>query len=83
MKSLKKAVTVKGKAFYVETLFGRLIVVGQQRSIDMADVFQFELSPVPPALIDEYGCLRKGDKAVLVNSLDMSLSLLYLLQTWF
>ena len=75
MESLKKAVTVKGKAIYdVETLFGRLIVVGQQRSIDMADVFQFELSPVPPALIDEYGCLRKGDKAVLLNSLGVSVT---------
>jgi hypothetical protein len=54
MQSLKKAVTVKGKAIYDgETLFGRLLVVGQQRGIDMADVFQFELSPVPPALIYE------------------------------
>ena len=45
------------------TLFSRLLVVGQQRSVDIADVFQFELSSVPPALIDEYGCLRKGDNA--------------------
>ena len=70
MESLKKAVTVKGKAIYdIETLFSRLLVVGQQRTIDMADVFKYELSPVPPALIDEYGCLRKGDKAVLVKTL--------------
>ena len=54
------------------TLFSRLLVVGQECSIDIADVFQFELSPVPPALIDEYGCLRKGDKAVLVKSLSVS-----------
>ena len=68
MELLNKAVTVKGKAIYdIETLFSRLLVVGQQCSIDIADVFQFELSPVPPALIDEYGCLGKGDKAVLVN----------------
>ena len=73
MELLKKAVTVKGKAIYdIETLFSRLLVVGQQRSIDIADVFLFELSPVPPALIDEYGCLRKGDKAVLVKSLSVS-----------
>ena len=71
MELLKKAVTVKGKA--IETLFSRLLVVGQQRSIDIAVVFQFELSPVPPALIDEYGCLRKGDKAVLVKSLSVSI----------
>jgi len=44
---LKKAVTVKGKAIYdVETLFSLLLVVGQQRSIDIAAVFQFELSSV-------------------------------------
>ena len=74
MESLKKAVTVKGKAIYdIETLFSRLLIVGQQRSIDIADVFQFELSPVPPALIDEYGCLRKGDKAVLVKSISVSI----------
>ena len=48
--------------------------MGQQRSIDIADVFQFELSPVPPALIDEYSCLRKGDKAVLVKSLSVSVT---------
>ena len=57
MELLKKAVTVKGKAIYdVVTLFSRLLVVGQQqRSIDIADVFQFELSPIPPALIIEEG----------------------------
>ena len=44
---LKKAVIVNGKAIYdVETLFSRLLVVGQQRSNGIADVFQFELSPV-------------------------------------
>ena len=65
MESLKKAVNVKRKAIYgIEILFSRLLVVGQQRSIDMANV--------PPALIDEYGCLRKGDKAVLVKSISVS-----------
>ena len=50
--------------------------MGQQLSIDIADVFQFELNPVPPALIDKYGCLRKGDKAVLVKSLSVSVTTL-------
>ena len=59
------------------TLFSQLLVVGRQRSVDIADVFQFELSPVPPALIDEYGCLRKGDKAVLVKSLSVSVTTPY------
>ena len=78
MELFKKAVTVNGKAIYdVVTLFSRLLVVGQQRNVDIADVFQFELSPVPPALIDEYGCLRKGDKAVLVKSLSVSVTTPY------
>ena len=70
MEVLKKSVTVEGKAIYdLETLFSLLLVVGQQRNIELADILQFELSPVPPALVDEYGCLRKGNKAVLVKSL--------------
>ena len=73
MELLKKAVTVKRKAIYdVVMLFSRLLVVGQQRCLDIADVFQFEMSPVPSALIDEYGCLGKGDKAVLVKCLSVS-----------
>ena len=73
MEAMKKAVHVKGKAVYdVETLFSRLLVVGHQRNMDVADVLQFELSPVPPALIDEYGCLRKGGKSVLVKCLGVS-----------
>ena len=75
MDLLKKAVTVKGKAIYdIETLFSRFLVVGQKRSVDIADVFHFELGPVPPALVDEYGCLRKGDKAVLVKSFSVSVT---------
>ena len=73
MEAIKKAVNVKGKAIYdVETLFSRLLVVGHQRNMDVADVLQFELSSVPPALIDEYGCLRKGGKSVLVKCLGVS-----------
>ena len=76
MEALKKAVSVKGKLVYdVETLFSRLMVLGPQHSMDVAEIFQFELSPVPTALIDEYGCLRKGNKATalprcLVSGLD-------------
>ena len=52
MESLKKAVTIKGKAVYdIETLLiSRLLIVGQQRQIDIADVFHFEMSPGPTAL---------------------------------
>ena len=29
--------------------------------------FQYELCAVPPSLIDEYDCLRKGNNTVLCN----------------
>ena len=48
--------------FDIETLFARLLVGGQQRGVEMTDIFQYELSPVthvPPSLIDKFGCLRK------------------------
>ena len=32
-------------------------------------IFQYELCAVPPSLIYEYGCLRKGNKSVLCNRL--------------
>ena len=55
--------------FGIETLFARLLVVGQQRGMEVTDIFQYELSPVPPSLIDEFGCLRKADKTVLAKCL--------------
>lgn len=68
-----KAVIVTEKAIYnVEMLFSWLLVVGEHCNIDIADVFQFKLSPVPPTLIDEYGCLHL--------SLPMSLSRYHLSQ---
>ena len=70
MKEIKKVISVNGKAIFdIETLFARLLVIGQQRGVEVTDIFKYELSPVPPSLIDEYGCLRKGDKSVLVKSL--------------
>lgn len=64
MQQMKKAVVVQGKAIYdMEAIFARLLVVGQQRNVDL----QYELSAVPPSIVDEFGCLRKGDKSVLVR----------------
>ena len=70
MQEMKKVVIVNGKPIFdIETLFTRLLVVGQQRGVEVIDIFQYELSPVPPSLIDEFGCLRKADKTVLVKCL--------------
>ena len=70
MQEMKKVVIVNGKAIFdIETLFARLLVVGQQRGVEVTYIFQYELSHVPPSLIDEFGCLRKGDKTVLVKGI--------------
>ena len=37
--------------------------------MEVTDIFQYELSPVPPSLINEFGRLRKADKTVLVKCL--------------
>ena len=33
--------------------------------IHLSDLFKYELSPVPPSLVDEYGDMRKASKAKL------------------
>ena len=70
MQEMKKVVIVNGKAIFdIDTLFARLLVVGQQHGLAVTDIFQYELSHVLPSLIDEFGCLIKGDKTVLVKCL--------------
>ena len=60
---------VKEAIYDLEALFARFLVIGQQRNIQLLSVFEYELSPVPPSLVDEFGYLRKGDKSVLVKRL--------------
>ena len=55
--------------FDLESIFLRLLLVGQQREMELLPIFGFELCAVPPSLVDEYGCLRKGNKAVLMHRL--------------
>ena len=50
-----------------EKLYARLLVVSQNRDIHLSEIFKHELSPVPSALFDEYGDMRKGSKAVLTQ----------------
>ena len=40
-----------------EALFARFLIIGQQRNIQLLSVFQYELSPVPHSLVDEFGYL--------------------------
>ena len=50
-------------------LFARMIVIAQGRELDMRDVLSHPLGPIPWALANENGWLRKTDKARLMNSL--------------
>ena len=50
------------------------MIVGHNRNVDFADVFQHELCSVPSSLIDECGCIRKDSKAEHVNRLGVTFS---------
>ena len=70
MEHIKKGVRVGDTTIFdLETIFLRLLTIGQQGQMELAPIFQYELCPVPPSLIDEYGCLRKGTKAPLAHTL--------------
>ena len=43
-------------------LFGRLIVISQQRKVDLQELFTYELASVPMALTNSYGSLSKTNK---------------------
>jgi hypothetical protein len=55
----------------LENIFLRLLLIGQRRQIDLESLFSYELCSVPPSLIDEHGCLRKGNKSMLVKRLSV------------
>ena len=55
-------------AIDLEYVFLRLMMIGQRRQLELGPLFDYELSAVPAALIDEQGCLRKGNRAALVKS---------------
>ena len=55
----------------LENIFLRLLMIGQQRQMELEPLFAYELSSVPSSLIDEHGCLRKGNKSGLVKRLSV------------
>ena len=62
MEYLKKGVNIGDKVvFDLESIFLRLFIVGQQRDMELMPIFGYELCAIPPSLVDEYGCLRKGN----------------------
>ena len=63
-------VRFKGKDVIIKAdrnLFARMIVIAQSRELDMHYVFAHPLGPLPWALANEDGSLRKTDKARLLN----------------
>ena len=53
----------------MESLFSRLLIVGQSRKTSLVSVFEYELCAVPFSIIDEFGFIRKGNKANIVKKL--------------
>ena len=75
MQSMKWKATVNSKPVYdLDAFFGRLLIVGQKRDISIADLFNYELAPIPPSLINDNGCLRKSDKSILVRKLGSTIA---------
>ena len=65
MDKLKHGIKIGDQVvFDLESIFLRLLLVGRQRERELLPIFGYELCAVPPSLVDEYGCLRKGNKAV-------------------
>ena len=56
-------------AIDLENIFLRLMMIGQRRHLELGPLSDYELSAVPASLIDEQGCLRKGNKSALVKRL--------------
>lgn len=70
MEYVKYAIKVKDKAIYdMGATCTRFLNVGQHLDISLSKFFKHELCCVPPSLIEEYGCLNKGNRSVLVDRL--------------
>ena len=56
-------------AHVMEKLDVHLLLVSQNRGIELCELFSYELYPMPSSLFYGYGDMRKGNKAILVNKL--------------
>lgn len=74
MEVMRKSIKVGDKQVYdMEQFYGRMIVLSQTRKLDLKEVFSFELAPVPSSLFDRFGDMRKGNKAKLVEQLEVTM----------
>ena len=73
--NLKKSVKIKIQDKIVQltaekSVFGRIAMMSQHRNIDMKEIFASPLGPVPWALADSMGTLKKTNKAILMHKLE-------------
>ena len=60
MEKLKHGIKIGDQVvFDLVSIFRRLLLVGQQREMELLPVFEYELCAVPPSLVDEYGCMHR------------------------
>ena len=76
--SKKKKVLTDGRTMILKadrSLFGRIIIIGQNRKIDIRELLQYSLGPLPWSLATAEGFPRKTNKATLATSLQMDVQL--------
>ena len=70
MEHLKPGVKIGDKVvFDIESIFLHLLVVGQQHEMEILPIFGYVLCAAPPSLMDDCGCLQRGNKAIPVHKL--------------
>ena len=70
METIERGIKVRDAMIYdMETLFSRLLIVGQNRNTSLVSVFEYELCAVPSSIIFKFGLIRKGNKANIVKKL--------------
>ncbi len=70
METMKKGVKLADRTIYdMEKLYARLLVISQRRDISLETLMCYELAPLPPALFDEFGSMRKSSKSQLLHRL--------------
>ncbi len=70
MEAMKRGVKVGDTTVYdMEKLYGRLLVLSQKRDVSLESMLCFELAPLPPAIFDDYGSMRKSSKSQLLHKL--------------
>ena len=67
MEHLKRGVKIGEKvAFDLESIFICLLLIGQQREMELLPVFGYDLRAVPPSFVDE--CSRNRRRILLRNA---------------